>query len=132
MRDWTAIRERYLSDGLPTRLGGLAANLGRIRSFAAHSASDEVVESLMDESKRFIEWTAAEAEVNTAAELVELQVELAAWQRSWPRIRDDRVMRDRVVKGAGIWSERVLEMSGLLGGSTALARHRSRPRNVNP
>lgn len=115
MKDWTAIRERYLRDGLPTRLGGLAANLGRIKSFAARGTSDEVVGSLMDESKHFIEWTAAEAEVNTAAELVELQVELAGWQRSWPQARDDSALRQRVAKKAGIWSERVLGMSGLLG-----------------
>jgi len=115
VRDWTTIRERYLRDGLPIRLGGLAANLGRIRSFAAGSASDQVVESLMDESKHFIEWTAAEAEVDTAAELVELQVELAGWQRSWSQTREDATLREQVAKKAAIWSERVLGMSGLLG-----------------
>ncbi len=115
MRDWATIRERYLRDELPTRLGGIAANLGRIRSFAAQRASDEVVESLMDESRHFIEWTAAEAEIDTAAELVELQVELAGWQRSWAQIRDDAALRDQLSKKAGIWSKRVLEMSGLLG-----------------
>jgi len=56
MKDWTAIRERYLRDNLPTRLGGLAANLGRIKSFAAHDASREVVESIIDESKFFMVW----------------------------------------------------------------------------
>jgi hypothetical protein len=114
VRDWTAIRERYLRDGLPTRLGGLAANLGRIKSFASHSASRKAVESLVDESRLFIEWTAAEAEVNAAAELVELQVQLARWKLSWPRIWDDPSLRNRVAEEAGIWSQRVLEMSGLL------------------
>jgi len=114
VRDWTAIRERYLRDGLPTRLGGLAANLARIKSFAAQGASGDVVESLMDESAHFIEWTAAEAEVNAAAELVELQVELASWRRSWPRIQEDPAFRNHVADQAGAWSRRVLEMSGLL------------------
>jgi hypothetical protein len=114
MRDWTALRERYLRDGLPTRLGGLAANLGRIKSFASHGGSREVVESLMNESRLFIEWTAAEAEVNTAAELVGIQVRLAGWQYSWPGIWDDPAMRNKVAEEAGIWSQRVLEMSGLL------------------
>lgn len=109
------IRERYLRDGLPTRLGGLAANLGRIRSFAARNTSDEVVESLMEESKHFIEWTAADAAVNTAPALVELQVELAGWQRSWRKVRDDAALCEQVAEKAGIWSERVLGMSGLLG-----------------
>ena len=70
MRDWTAIRERYLRDDLPIQLGGLAANLSRIKSFASHDANREAVESLLEESKFFIEWIAPEAEIDTAAELV--------------------------------------------------------------
>jgi len=114
VRNSTNIRERYLRDGLPTRLGGLAANLGRISSFASRYGSREVVGSLLDESKYFIEWTAAAAEISTAAELVELQVELAGWQHSWAESWDDFALRDKVAKRARIWSERVLEMSGLL------------------
>jgi hypothetical protein len=34
MKDWTTIRDRYLHDALPIRLGGLAANLARIKSFS--------------------------------------------------------------------------------------------------
>ena len=114
MKDRTAIRERYLRDALPTRLGGLAANLGRIKSFAAHEASREAVESVIEESKLFIEWTAAEAQANTAAELVELQVQLARWQRNWTHIWADPAQRRLVAEQSGAWSKRVLEMSGLL------------------
>ena len=115
MKDWTSIRERYLRDTLPVRLGGLAANLSRIKSFAAHDASRDAVESMIAESKFFIEWTAAEAEVNTAAELVELQVQLARWQRNWSRIWADHDQRRKVAEQSAAWSQRVLEMSGLLG-----------------
>jgi hypothetical protein len=31
----------------------------------------------------FIEWTSAQAETETAAKLVELQVQLALWQLQW-------------------------------------------------
>lgn len=58
MKDWTVIRERYMKDELPVRLGGLAANLSRIKSFSANENSREAVASLIDESKMFIEWTA--------------------------------------------------------------------------
>lgn len=114
MRDWTALRERYLRDGLPARLGGLAANLARIKSFAAQGVSGDVVESLMDESAHFIEWTAAEADVSAAAELVQLQVQLASWRRSWPRILENPALRDELADKAGTWSRRVMELSGLL------------------
>ena len=40
-------RERYLRDALPVRLGGLAANLRRVSSFAQHAANREAIESLL-------------------------------------------------------------------------------------
>jgi len=114
MKDWTAIRERYLKDDLPVRLGGLAANLSRIKSFAAHEASRDAVESLIDESKLFIEWTAAQAESQMAAELVALQIQLARWQCNWARIWADPAQRSQIAEQSNLWSKRVLNMSGLL------------------
>jgi hypothetical protein len=90
MKDWTTIRDRYLRDNVSVRLGGLAANLRRIKSFAGHDANLAVVESLLEESKFFIEWTAREADIDTAAELVEFQIQLARWQHYWPTLWTDR------------------------------------------
>lgn len=114
MKDWTQIRERYLRDDLPIRLGGLAANLSRIKSFSANEASNAVVESLIDESKMFIEWTAAHTEVNTAEKLVELQIQLARWQLQWKTIWSDASKRSQVAEQSSAWSKQVLELSGLL------------------
>ena len=108
------IRARYLHDALPTRLGGLAANLARVSSFAKHPANREAVNSLLDESKHFIEWTAREAELDTAAELVELQIQLARWQLDWTDIGADAAQRTQVATQARAWSDRMLELSGLL------------------
>ena len=114
MKDWGTIRERYLRDRLPVRLGGLAANLSRIKSFATSDAGREAVASVIDESKYFIEWTAAEAEVHTAAQLVDLQIQLARWQRIWTHLWADPVQRSQMAEQSAAWSKRVLEMSGLL------------------
>jgi hypothetical protein len=114
MKDWTAIRERYMRDDIPVRLGGLAANLSRIKSFSSNEASRETVASLIDESKMFIEWTAAQTEINTAEKLVELQVQLARWQLQWQTIWNDTSKRVQVAEQSSIWSKHVLEMSGLL------------------
>lgn len=114
MRDWTLIRERYLRDPVPVRLGSLAANLRRIRSFADHEANLAAVESLLDESKFFIEWTAGEAEIDIAAELIELQIQLARWQRNWSTLWTDPVQRNQVAEQSRRWSDRVLELSGLI------------------
>ncbi len=114
MKDRTAIRERYLRDILPVRLGGLAANLARINSFSDHPDHRGVVEGLLDESKFFIEWTASDAGLELQAELVELQLQLACWQLNWKKIWNDPAQRVAVAGKARIWSERVLERSGLL------------------
>jgi len=114
MRDWTTLRERYLCDKLPIRLGGLAANLARIKSFSNHPDHRDVVESLLNESKFFIEWTTPDAELELQVELVSLQIQLARWQLKWVDIWSDPIQRSAVAKEAEVWSERVLKMSGLL------------------
>jgi hypothetical protein len=113
MTNQETIKERYLRDSLPVRLGGIAANLARVKSFSNHDAHREVVESLIDESKFFIEWTARDAELNVLVELVELQRQLARWQLEWTHIWEDVEQRKSVAQRAGIWSMRLLEMSGL-------------------
>ena len=114
MRDSTVVKERYLRDPLPVRLGGLAANLARIKSFSAHTDHRNVVESLLEESKQFIEWSVPDAGLELQVELLDLQLQLARWQRAWPTIWADQVQRAAVAEQAGAWSERVLKASGLL------------------
>jgi hypothetical protein len=114
MKDWTAKREHYLRESVPTRLGELAANLARIRSFSNNDLNRDAVAHLIEESKFFIEWAAINAGIDTAAELVELQVQLARWQLRWSHIWADNSQRRKVAQQAKVWSERVLEMSGLL------------------
>lgn len=114
MKDYTTIRQRYMRDELPVRLGGLAANLRRVKSAASRDENRAAVEGLLDESKHFIEWTAAEADIDQAAELVELQVQLARWQYKWHDIWSDPERRQEVAGQAGRWSDRVLELSGLM------------------
>lgn len=114
MKNQEAIRARYLRDELAVRLGGLAANLRRIKSFSAQAANRSAVESLIDESKYFIEWTAADVEVTKAAELMELQVQLARWQYNWENIWSDGTLRAQMAEQSRTWSDRILILSGLL------------------
>lgn len=103
-----------MRDPLPVRLGGLAANLSRIKSFSSDENSRDAVASLIDESKMFIEWTAPQAQTEIAAKLVELQVQLAFWQQQWKIIWADSAKRAEVAEQSDTWSKQVLEMSGLL------------------
>ena len=114
MRNQRVIHERYMRDPLPVRLGGLAADLARIQSFSNHLDHKDVVESMLEESRFFIEWTAPDAELEKQVTLVELQRQLTRWQHSWAHIWADSIRRAAVAEQAGVWSERVLGMSGLL------------------
>lgn len=114
MYDWRKIQDRYMQDELPVRLGGLAANLSRVKSFASNDNNQTAVASLLEESKLFIEWTAKETKIETAGELAELQIQLAVWTHSLDRIWQDLSQRQDVIKQSNQWSQKVLELSGLL------------------
>jgi len=113
MKNLDEIKERYMRDALPVRLAGLAANLARIRSTARLAANRDVVANLIEESKYFIEWTAREADVDAQAELATLQIELARWKLQWASICPDDARRRELGEHAGMWSNRILDMSGL-------------------
>ena len=109
------LRQRFLSDPLPVRLGGLSATLGRISSSARASESPAaVVADLLDEAKHLIEWTAADAEPETAAELVQIQRLIVLWQKGWGTATCDRTQQILLSTLAKTWSDKVLEFSGLL------------------
>ncbi len=108
------IRERYLRDALPIRLGGLAADLARIVSFSGNPKSAPVVESQLEESRYFIEWVAPELPIDDAARLVEIQRALTHWRHIWAQAQKDPDERESLAKKARAWSDEVLAMSGLL------------------
>ncbi len=113
MRDWEKLKTRYLRDAVPVRLGGVAANLARIKSFSVNQNQESFVEMMIDESKRFLEWTILDIVQENQSELVDLQIQLAVWQRNWPLLWSDMERRMAVANMAEKWSERLLELSGL-------------------
>jgi len=76
-------RERYLRDTLSVRLTGLAADFERIASSARHPSGAASVVEMLEESQYYIEWTAAEAEPQVAAELVDIQRMIVAKRCAW-------------------------------------------------
>jgi len=116
MNNLEIIRDRYRQDALSIRLGGLAANLARAGSFSNNPANRDVVHGLIEESKYFIEWSAAETDSEVATQLVEWQVQLARWQQNWPTMWSEPSFRDQFSRQVRSWSEKVLEISGLLDG----------------
>lgn len=108
-----ARKERYLRDPLPVRLGNLASNLSRLKSFARHPAMAGAARKVVHESQHFIEWTATDAALEVQVELIELQKFLAGWQLEWDEIWADE-QRGSLAAQAEVWAKRILERSGLL------------------
>jgi len=107
------MRERFLRDPLPRRLGGLAATLGRISSSARESSDPTSVTRLLEEAKYLIEWTAADAEPEIAAELVSMQTQINLWLRAWEKTNQLKEQRTLLSVHAKHWSDRALDFSGL-------------------
>jgi hypothetical protein len=107
------LRERFLRDPLPRRLGGLAATLGRVSSSARESADPTSVTRLLEEAKYLIEWTAADAEPEIAAELVAMQTQINLWLRAWEKTNQVKEQRTLLSIHAKHWSDRALDFSGL-------------------
>ena len=103
-------RERFMRDDMPVRLGGIAANLARIASFAPNPANRQAVLDLIEESKWFIEWAAPSADLDTAARLIEMQVSLSLMEN---HLRGNSIDTAMLVKATSEWRDEVLEMSGL-------------------
>ena len=114
MKNKEKLRERFLRDPLPRRLGGLAATLGRISSSARNSTDPNSVADLLDEAKHLIEWTAADAEPETAAELVRIQTLLTIWQKAWMAASQNPHQRLLLSVQAKDWSDKAVEFSGLV------------------
>ena len=107
-------KERYLRDPLPIRLAGLAADFERIASSARHPTGSASVVEMLEESQYYIEWTAAEAELYVAGELVDIQRLIAAWRRAWSEAQYSPAQRTLLSVQAKKWADQVLDYSGLL------------------
>ncbi len=105
MRDLKRIRERYLRDGGPVRLGNLASSLLRLSNWVQTGRPDGAVIDLMREIAWFMEWNGDLA----SAELADMQREICRWRRVWPLEKARSILAFRAFR----MSSRVLELSGL-------------------
>lgn len=103
-----------MRDPLPVRLAGLAADLGRVSSSARHVSGSDSVAQMLEESQYYIEWTAAEAELRIAAELVDIQRMIGLWRKAWPEAQHSLTLRTLLSVQAKKWSDVVLGFSGMV------------------
>jgi hypothetical protein len=107
MRDLKRMRERYLRDGKPIRMGNLASSLLRLSNWVQNRQRDEAIVDLMREIAWFMEWNGDLA----SAELADMQREICRWRRVWPLEQARGILLLRALQ----MSNRILELSGLSG-----------------
>ena len=109
------VRDRFMRDGFPRRIGGISANMSRIRSFSEDSDGEELVAELLEETICFVAWTLADADVPPATEvdLTRLSSQLESWREHLDSIwnSDERLTLSRQ---ADNWSNELVALSGLL------------------
>jgi len=107
VRDLERMRERFIRDDGPVRMGNLASDLLRLCKWVQIGHDDEAIVDLMRRIAWLMEWTGDLA----SAELADMQREICRWRRVWPVERTRHILALR----ASQMSNRILEKSGLLG-----------------
>jgi len=107
VRDLERMRERFIRDDGPVRMGNLASDLLRLSKWVQIGHDDEAIVDLMRRIAWLMEWTGDLA----SAELADMQREICRWRRVWPVERTRHILALR----ASQMSNRILEKSGLLG-----------------
>jgi hypothetical protein len=103
-----------MKEPLSRRLGHLASDLARIASFLDNSMNKKAVESILEESKFFIEWTAPDAPAPVQAFLSEMQSKLALCHYHILIRKEYPAEIRSLKKNAKGWSLKLLELSGLV------------------
>ena len=107
MPNWKAIEASFLNQPMPQQLGELAASLARLKSWSQKSASRETVPVLLSESLLYVNLLQKQSH---NVELAQLQELLQGWVN---QVNNSNEIAN-LAPIAATWSERVLDMSGLL------------------
>ena len=118
--DWRKLRERYLRDDWPRRLGNLASTLGRVASATNNPNTLATVPPSLRESMLMIEWNLQRTPSEILIELAAMQAELHLWWRGWEAVAPSPALRNLLSRRARQMSDRVLELSGLLNSNSPL------------
>lgn len=116
MNDFVSKEQSFVQDDVPTRLHHLAAHVEQIQSSWTQGSSQELMLTLVKESRYFIEWTVPDMvkadDIDRACELVDLVRLLTNWLFDWDNIWSDTEQKQSASLETSYWLRRVLEISG--------------------
>ncbi len=112
--DWQELRERYMRDEWPIRLGNLASTLGRVATAASNPKTLSTVPPSLRECMLFIEWNVHAMPHDILADFASMQSELGLWWKGWETAEQSPALRTLLSRRARDMSDRALELSSLL------------------
>jgi len=124
VRDLKRMRERFIRDRSPIRIGNLASDLLRLSKWTQARHNDEAIVDLMREIAWLMEWSGDLA----SPELADMQREICRWRRVWPVEQARSILVFRALQ----MSNRILEWSGLLEKTTPGPKRLDSPVSSTP
>jgi len=118
------MRERFIRDRSPIRIGNLASDLLRLSKWIQAGHNDEAIVDLMREIAWLMEWSGDLA----SPELADMQREICRWRRVWPVEQARSILAFRALQ----MSNRILEWSGLLEKTTPGPKRLDSPVSSTP
>ncbi|MFN0112115.1 MAG: hypothetical protein ACKVZH_24900 [Blastocatellia bacterium] len=111
---WEKLRERFLRDPLPVRLGELSSGLSGVKYIADQTASEKIAIFFLKEPELYLEWGFPDADSALQVELAEIRQLIAQLRENWQSVWESPA--ERVAVGASFeeWSQKMLDRSGLL------------------
>jgi len=105
------LRARFESDPVPLQWGAIASDLARLSAIVQSGDIHSLFfQNVLNEAKLFTEWLAPEVDFEGQATILSLQ----RWLSKWPASGGSEESSRQVEKEAEEWSERILNLSGLL------------------
>jgi hypothetical protein len=108
-RDFPQRREKYLRLPMSYQFGNLATDLNRV-VMGLSGTGHENVAFWVEQAKHLAEWTAVSAKPEIAKEVLEIHQALTDFENKI----DDEVEREKMKIAAKLWSDKMIEHSGLL------------------
>lgn len=115
MNDFVSKEQSFVQDDVTIRLHHLAAHLEQIQSLWTGVSSQELMLTLVKESRYFLEWTVPDMvkadDIDRACELVDLGRMSTRWLFHWDNIWSDAEQKQSASLETSYWLRRVLEIS---------------------
>ena len=111
---WLRIRERFLQDALPVRLGEFSSSLSEAKHIADPGGHEKVAIHFIDVVAHYLNWGFPDADSTLQADLADLQQLIARLREDWQAIWESPAKRTAIGASFDEWSQKMLDRSGLL------------------